>query len=84
LKRNDIDLDIRMYFKDESLILKDILKKYTIDFYGIEDYPFDLPGAENIIAEVNPFQELDTSGWDPKAESKIDNKEETDYTDKGK
>jgi hypothetical protein len=81
LKQQDNTLDLRMYFRDKSLILKDILKKYTIDFYDIGDYPFDLPSDENVVEEKNPFNELDATGWE--AKSKIDNKEETDYTSKG-
>jgi hypothetical protein len=81
LKQQDLNLDLRMYFRDKSPILKDILKKYAIDFYDISDYPFDLPSEENVIEEKNPFDELDTTEWE--AESKKDNKEETDYTDKG-
>jgi len=93
LKQQDLNLDLRMYFRDQSLILRDILKKYAIDFYDIEEYPFDLPSEKNVKEEKNPFDELDTTGFEEaakeakaarEAESKKDNKEEIDYTNKGK
>jgi hypothetical protein len=85
LKQENPHLQLSMYFKDQSEMLKKVLDKFNLKYNTIEDYPFELPGTENIIEEVNPFQELE--GWEELEEqrlkSKKDNKEETDHNDKG-
>ncbi len=61
LMRDKPELDLKIYYRDQSKLLPEVLKKFNLLYRPIEEYPYELPAPENIAGEVDRFQDLE--GW---------------------